>query len=163
MTMNTRMYEDFSAACLHELLHGEKLGTPLPESQRSARTTEELFYKESSPFMPNSITSDLRRDRRSTGRNAFQRMFGMDLNHGGEDGQPYPYVKAAAANTEFVATFEEFLREVWVGITYVNATSSSNPTDDSKISEASPRNCTTCSARDAKTETWRGRSSPWWP
>jgi hypothetical protein len=26
-------------------------------------------------------------------------------------------------------------REVWVGITYVGATSSSNPTDDSKISE----------------------------
>jgi transcriptional regulator with XRE-family HTH domain len=44
-------------------------------------------------------------------------------------------VKAGAANGEFVATFEEFLREVWVGITYVKATSSANPTDDSKISE----------------------------
>src|SRR6185436_12508464 len=45
------------------------------------------------------------------------------------------YIKAEAANSEFVATFEEFLREVWVGITYVTASSSSNPTDDSKISE----------------------------
>ena len=27
------------------------------------------------------------------------------------------------------------LREVWIGMTYVTATSSSNPTDDSKISE----------------------------
>jgi hypothetical protein len=42
-------------------------------------------------------------------------------------------MKAEAANSEFVATFEEFLREVWVGMTYVGATSSSNPTDDSKI------------------------------
>ena len=45
------------------------------------------------------------------------------------------YIKAEAANSEFVSTFEEFLREVWVGITYVGATSSSNPTDDSKIAE----------------------------
>jgi hypothetical protein len=134
MTMNTRMYEIFGRV-LSEYLHGEKLGTPFPGTQQWLRTTEELFYKESSPFLPNSITSDLRKDRRSTARNAFQRMFGMDLNHGGEDGQPYPYVKAAAANTEFVATFEELLREVWVGITYVSAFSSSNPTDDSKISE----------------------------
>lgn len=134
MTMNTRIYEIFRRV-LYELLHGEKLGTPLPEAQRWLRTTEELFYKESSPFLTNSVTSDLRRDRTSTACNAFQRMFGMDLNHGGEDGQPYRYVKAAASNSDFVATFEEFLREVWVGITYVTATSSSNPTDDAKISE----------------------------
>ena len=50
-------------------------------------------------------------------------MFGLELNHGTDDGKPYPYVKAEAANTEFVATFEEFLREVWVGMTYVTATS----------------------------------------
>jgi hypothetical protein len=62
-------------------------------------------------------------------------MFGMDLNHGTDDGKPYIYVKAEASNADFVATFEEFLREVWVGITYVGATSSSNPTDDSKIAE----------------------------
>ena len=34
-----------------------------------------------------------------------------------------------------MSTLEELLREIWVGITYVTATSSSNPTDDSKISE----------------------------
>jgi hypothetical protein len=134
MTMNTRIYEIFRRV-LYELLHGEKLGTPLPDAQRWLRTTEELFYKQSSPFLTNSVISDLRQDRSSTARNAFHRMFGMDLNHGGEDGQPYPYVKAAAANTEFVATFEELLREVWVGMTYVTATSSSNPTDDARISE----------------------------
>jgi len=81
------------------------------------------------------VSSHIRSDLRASRRNAYQRMFGMDLNHGADDGKPYTYIKAEAANSEFVATFEEFLREVWVGITYVTATSSSNPTDDSKIAE----------------------------
>ena len=50
-----------------------------------------------------------------------------------DDGKPYPYVRADAANNDFVATFEEFLREVWIGMTYVNAASSANPTDPAKI------------------------------
>ena len=49
--------------------------------------------------------------------------------------KPYAYIKAESTNSDFATTFEEFLREVWVGITYVGATSSSNPTDDSKIAE----------------------------
>jgi hypothetical protein len=134
MIENTRIYEIFRRV-LYELLHGEKLGTPLPAAQNWLRTTEELFYRDPSPFLITSVASHIRPDMRGNRRNAYQRMFGMDLNHGGEDGKPYPYVRAEAANGEFVATFEEFLREIWVGITYVSATSSSNPTDDSKISE----------------------------
>jgi len=134
MIENTRIYEIFRRV-LFELLHGEKFGTPLPDSQRWLRTTEALFYKDSTPFQITSLTSDIRKDLSGTARNAYQRMFGMDLNHGAEDGKPYPYVKAGAANGEFVATLEELLREVWIGITYVTATSSPNPTDDSKISE----------------------------
>ena len=87
------------------------------------------------PFLITNVSSHIRSDLRASRRNAYQRMFGMDLNHGTDDGKPYTYIKAEAANSEFVATFEEFLREVWVGITYVTATSSSNPTDDSKIAE----------------------------
>lgn len=134
MIENTRVYEIFRRV-LHELLHGEKLGTPTPESVAWLRATEELFYADSAPFRITSITSHVRPDLRATRRNAYQRMFGMDLNHGAEDGKPYAYVRAEAANSEFVSTFEEFLREVWVGRTYVTATSSSNPTDDSKIAE----------------------------
>ena len=36
-------------------------------------------------------------------RNAYHRLFGLDLNHGTDDNRPYPYPRAAAANTEFVA------------------------------------------------------------
>jgi hypothetical protein len=57
----------------------------------------------------------------------------MELNHGTDDGKPYPYVRADAANNEFIATFEEFLREVWIGMIYSKATATSNPTDSAKI------------------------------
>jgi hypothetical protein len=142
MIENTRVYEIFRRV-LHEYLHGEKLGVPLEggtpdttaDAQHWLRNTEELFYRDSAPFVISNVSSYLRSDMRSNRRNAYQRMFSMDLNHGADDGKPYPYVKAEASNSSFVATFEEFLREVWVGITYVGATSSSNPTDDSKIAE----------------------------
>ena len=135
MIENTRLYEIFRRV-IFEFRHGEKLGTPLNEAtQQWLRTTEELFYSDPAPFFITNIASHIRPDLRSTRRNAYQRMFGMDLNHGGDDGRPYPYTKAEAANAEFSATFEEFLREVWVGITYVRATTSADPTDASKIGE----------------------------
>jgi len=135
MIENTRIYEVFRRV-LHEYRHGEKLGTPLNAStQNWLRATEQLFYSDAAPFLITNVESHIRSDLRANRRNAYQRMFGMDLNHGADDGKPYSYIKAEAANSEFAATFEEFLREVWVGITYVTASASSNPTDDSKIAE----------------------------
>lgn len=135
MIENTRIYEIFRRV-LHEHLHGEKLGAPLDaDTKHWLRNTEELFYSDAAPFTITDVSSYVRSDLRSNRRNAYQRMFGMDLNHGADDGKPYPYVRAESANSEFVAAFEEFLREVWVGITYVGATSSANPTDDAKIAE----------------------------
>jgi hypothetical protein len=134
MIENTRVYEIFRRV-LHEFLHGEKLGTPRPDMQNWLRTTEALLYHAPPQLRISDVESYIRPDQRSARRNAYQRMFGMDLNHGGDDGKPYPYIKAEAANGEFVSTLEEFLREVWVGMTYVTATSSSNPTDRSKIAE----------------------------
>lgn len=135
MIENTRVFEIFRRV-LHEFLHGEKFGAPLDEDTHHwLRNTEELFFRDSAPFLISNVSSYIRSDLRANRRNAYQRMFGMDLNHGSDDGKPYPYIKAEAANSSFAATFEEFLREVWVGMTYVGATSSSNPTDDSKIAE----------------------------
>jgi len=132
MVENTRMYEVFRRV-VYEFAHGEKLGAPTAASQTWLRNTEELFFKDGAPFFITSVASHLRPDLRANRRNPYQRMFGMELNHGGDDGKPYPYVKADAANNDFVSTFEEFLREVWVGMTYVTASSSSNPTDKAKI------------------------------
>ena len=159
MIENTRVYEIFrrvaarvsprrkarhAAGCEHPELAAQHRGAVL---QRPA------------PFLITNVSSHIRSDLRANRRNAYQRMFGMDLNHGADDGKPYPYVKAEAANSEFVATFEEFLREVWVGITYVGATSSSNPTDDSKIADW-PKSCTTCSSPGAWAAISRARSLP---
>ena len=132
MIENTRAYEVFKRV-VHEFVHGEKLGVPDADSQAWLRNTEELFFKDGAPFFVTSLVSNIRSDLRANRRNPYQRLFGMELNHGMDDGKPQPYVRAEAANAEFVPTFEEFLREVWVGMTYVSATASSNPTDPAKI------------------------------
>jgi hypothetical protein len=142
MIENTRIYEVFRRV-IHELLHGEKLGVPgssvsplgQEDSQRWLRATEEMFYRDPPPFYISAITSHVRADLRATRRNAYQRMFGMDLNHGTDDNQSYPYVRAEVANSEFVSTFEEFVREVWIGIENRNNQNGANPTDDAKIAD----------------------------
>jgi hypothetical protein len=132
MIENTRIYEIFRRV-LHEFLHGERLGVPTEAAQHWLRSTEELFYRDPPPLTIRAVTSDIRADLRASRRNAYQRMFGMDLNHGTEDNQPYGYVRPEAANKEFVTNFEELLREVWVGISNVGNRSGANPTDDAKI------------------------------
>jgi hypothetical protein len=133
MIENTRIYEIFGRV-IHEFLHGEKLGSPSEASQKWLRNTEELFYRDPPSFSITGIASHLRPDMRATRRNAYWRMFGMDLNHGAEDGRPYSYVKAEAYNNEFVTVFEELLREAWVAIANFGNTSGADPTDEGKIS-----------------------------
>jgi hypothetical protein len=132
MIENTRVFEIFRRV-LQEYLHGEKLGVPLAAAQHWLRNTEELFYKDASPFVITNLVSQIRPDLNSSRRNAYQRMFGMDLNHGFDDNKPYPYIKADAANNDFVTTFEELLREVWIGITNAGNNSGVNPTNNAKI------------------------------
>ncbi len=132
MIENTRIYEVFRRV-LHELLHGEKLGSANSDTQKWLRNTDELFYGDGSPFAITNLSSHIRSDLAASRRNAYQRMFGMDLNHGTNEGQPYSYVKANAANSEFVKTFEELLHEVWVGIIHPKSVTVAKPTDDPKI------------------------------
>ena len=134
MIENTRIYEIFRRM-LHELLHGEKLGSPRQDTQLWLRSTEELFYRDPPPFSITTLNSYIRPDLRATRRNAYFRLFGMDLNHGDDENKPYAYVRPEAANNEFVNTFEELLREVWIGFTNRSTTSGANPTDDAKIEE----------------------------
>jgi hypothetical protein len=138
MVENTRAYEVFRRV-LEEYAFGERLDVPSDGGQRWLRTTEQLFFRESPPFQIYSLTSWIRPDARAMRRNAYFRMFGMDLTHGTDAGQPYPYVRATAANTEFVPTFEEFLREVWRGIENFNNQSGAKPTDDAAIANLARR------------------------
>jgi hypothetical protein len=137
MIENTRIYEIFRRV-VHEFLHGEKLGSPTEETQLWLRSTEELFYRDPPPFSITTVSSHIRPDLRATRRNAYLRMFGMELNHGADDNTPYTYVRPEAANNEFVSTFEELLREVWIGHVHRDTTGP-KPTDDAKIAELAHR------------------------
>ncbi len=135
---NTRIYEIFRRV-IREYRHGEKLGVPLASSQHWLRNTEELFYRDPAPFSIYSVVSYVRPDVGASRRNAYYRMFGMDLNHGEDDNKSYSYIKPETANREFVSTWEEFLREVWVGISNVKNVSGTNPTDDAAIADLARR------------------------
>jgi hypothetical protein len=132
MIENTRIYEIFRRV-LHEYLHGEKLGVPLPGAEDWLRSTEAIWYSDLGPSAATPIRTEIRPDPRGSRRNAYQRMFGMDLNHGTDDNQPYRYTRAETSNGEFVTTFEELLREVWVGISNVGNISGQSQTDVGKI------------------------------
>jgi hypothetical protein len=135
---NTRLIE-VCARVLEDALHGERLGSISEDGHRWLRATEELFFRDAGFSFISSIQSSVRPDPRATRRNAYYRMFAMDLNHGGRDNQPVPYLKAEAANRDFVATLEQLLREAWRG--YINArnTSGANTTDDSVLADLALR------------------------
>lgn len=129
---NTRVFEVFQRV-IHEFRHGEKLGAARMDTQHWLRNTEELFFRASpTPFI-SSVTSQIRPDERGNRRNAYWRMFGMDLNHGTDDGKPYPFTKSDTANQEFVNTLENFLHQVWIGVVNQTNASGPNPTDDAVI------------------------------
>jgi hypothetical protein len=132
MVENTRVYEIFRRV-LEEFAYGERLGFPTDASQRWLRTTEQLFYRDNPPFQIYSLVSWIRPDIRAVRRNAYHRMFGLDLNHGTDDNRPYPYPRATAANVEFAGMFEELLREVWRAIENVRNQVGANPTDVATI------------------------------
>ncbi|REE87375.1 hypothetical protein A8990_10920 [Paenibacillus taihuensis] len=135
MIENTGILEIFRNV-IFEFTHGETLGT-FSELESAAhqwiRASEELFFRDTSPFYITSLTSEVRPQLRSVRRNAYYRMFGMDLNHGTDAKTPYPYHKAEASNNEFVPAFVELLREVWIGLMNTNNKSGPNPTDEGKI------------------------------
>lgn len=144
---NTRVVEIFRRV-LFEFRHGERLGTPSDGCIHWLRNTEELFFRDPLPYSIFSVVSDVRPDLGASRRNAYHRMFGIDLNHGRygidpsgrtDTSTPYPYVQTDAANREFVPTLEEFLREIWVGIENANNTSGSNPKDDAAIANLARR------------------------
>ena len=102
---------------------GERLEVPSLETRAWLRATEELFFRDPPAFHISSVASWTRGDLEATRRNAYWRMFGMDLNHGGPDGRPYAYSRGAGGNADFVPQWESFLQEVWQG--YINRKNSS--------------------------------------
>ena len=129
---NTRAVEIFRRV-LVEYLHGEKLEVPSAKTPRGLRATVALVFRHLPSGSIGAITSGVRPDAGAVRRNAYHRFFGMDLNHGLDDGRAYPYLHATAANTSFVPIFEDFLREVWIAAENFRNSSGSNPKDDAAI------------------------------
>jgi hypothetical protein len=129
---NTRAI-DILRQVLVEYLHGERLEVPSPLTRNWLRLTEALFVRDLPTGSIGAITSAVRPDAGAVRRNAYYRLLGMDLNHGRDDGRPYPYTRATAANTAFVSTFEDMLREIWIAAENFNNTSGTNPKDDAAI------------------------------
>ncbi len=130
---NTRCVQIFEKL-LYLYMHDEKLNKATTPDNRKAFqwmiNTEDLFFK----YLPNTsyrnIKSDVRQSPDATRRNAYYRMFGMDLAFGDPvNNSPVNYFKAEFNNQSFIQQFERFLSEVWQA--YVNAsnTSGANTTD----------------------------------
>lgn len=135
---NTGIYEIFRRV-LYEYRHGERLGVPLAGSQHWLRNTEELFFRDPAPFSIYSLVSYVRPDQGASRCKAYYQMFGMDLNYKMDDNKSYRYEKPAASNSEFVKTFEEFLREVWVAIANASNNSGYRQTDNAAIANQASR------------------------
>ena len=112
---------------------GEGLGVPSVPTQRWLDATEALLFGAANPFAAWLSTSAVRPDAEAVRRNAYFRLFGMDLAHGTDANAPYPYDKAEASNRGFVAVFEELLFELWRAIENVRNLVAGNTTDDDRI------------------------------
>jgi hypothetical protein len=132
---NTRVLEIFRRI-VREFAVGERLKPP-PDGSDPAmvwvRTAEDLWMRDWGNFSIANIVSQMRPDFGAVRRNAYFRMFGIDLNHGTDDGRPYTYEKSEVANRDFVRLLESLIESVWVArVNRANAVGT-NPTDPAEI------------------------------
>lgn len=131
MIENTMIVEIFRKI-IRELVTGERLPIVGSLAQRWVASTEALFF---SRGLHSHIWtgSEIRVDNGAVRRNAYYRMFGMDLNHGPDDGRPYGYEKGAGANRLFAALFEELLVQLSIAMEHAPNTAGPNPTDVGRL------------------------------
>lgn len=110
---------------------GETLEASSDRTYSWIRATEELFFRDPPLFSITGTVSALRPDQYVNCRNAYWRMFGMDLPHPatGVDGQPWKADVGASANLRFGEVWIKLLRQIWIA--YENDTNAvgANPTD----------------------------------
>ena len=123
---NTRLLQIFERV-IEKYLHDEDLGIAPQAVYQWILNSEKLFFKDSSTRSSN-IRSLLRASYDANRRNAYHRLFGVDLAFGdinSQSGGAYPYQKANTANQQFIPLFERYLSEIWQG--YINARNTSGP------------------------------------
>jgi hypothetical protein len=135
---NTRIFDIF-AKVLDTYMFTEQLETPSAESQLFWRNLEYLIFGDAMPSMVWTATSRSRRDEIADRLTAYYWMFGIDLSHAPDIAAQHPYQKPAAANRDFIPTFEALAREVWRGIVNARNTSGANDTDATVIATLARR------------------------
>ncbi|HZI53293.1 MAG TPA: hypothetical protein VFD56_06315 [Chitinophagaceae bacterium] len=123
---NTRILQIFERL-IEKYSNEEDFGIAPPSVYQWILNSERLFFK-SETSKSRNVRSLLRPSFESNRRNAYYRMFGMDLAFGDINSGPggtVSYIKARTANQQFIPLFEKYLSEVWQG--YINARNSSGP------------------------------------
>lgn len=134
---STGAFEIFTEL-VRRLVAGESLGALSIPGAQWLRATEELFFRDPPLFSITGISSEARPFARITRRNAYWRMFGLDLPHpppaaAGGDGAGWKAHTGQGVNTDFLAKWTELLRQVWLGLENVTNSSGAKPTDDAYI------------------------------
>ena len=131
---NSRIVPIFERIIL-KFMTGEDLGHPSEFTSHWIRNTQSLFYKDFN--IPNfrSINSAILPNVDANRRNAYYRMFGLELNHGNQDNSAVNFVKPVHANLSFVPLLENLLREIWQGIVNQRNTSGANTTDSVALTD----------------------------
>jgi hypothetical protein len=132
------------AEVLRRLVVGETLGQLSFEGTKWVRASEELFFRDPPLFSIAGLTSELRPRARVNRRNAYWRMFGLDLPHPipalwapPSPNTPWKHDVGAGINTDFRAKWSELLRQVWLGLENQVNTSGAKPTDPAYIASLS--------------------------
>ena len=129
---NTRAIQIFRRV-VRAYRSGESLGIPSVSTQRWLDATEALVFGAANPLSAWLATSAVRQDSEAVRRNAYWRLFGLDLAFGGDDNRPPVYDRADAANTSFIRLFEELLNELWRAMSNVRNIAGENQADDDRI------------------------------
>jgi hypothetical protein len=133
---NTRAAQIFERL-LYLYMHDEKLNKATTAQDPQNRlafqwmiNTENLFFKYLSNTSYRNLTSQVRQSPDATRRNAYFRMFGMDLAFGDiSSSGAVNYYKAEFNNQLFIVLFEKFITEIWQAYTNARNQVGPNSTD----------------------------------
>jgi len=130
---NSRIAQIFERL-IHLYMHDEKLNKATTSQNKLAfkwiMNTESLFFSNLSNTNYRNIKTQVRENPESTRRNAYFRMFGMDLAFGDlQANAQVNYYKAEFNNQPFIILFEKLLTEIWQAYTNASNFSGANTTD----------------------------------
>lgn len=136
---STGVMEIFSEV-VRRMVLGETLGSLSPESVKWLRSTEELFFRDPPLFSIGGVISEMRPYARVNRRNAYWRMFGLDLPHqipsiwgGATTPDAWKQGVGSGVNLDFREKWTELLRQVWMGLENRKNAAGVNPTDPSYV------------------------------